>query len=407
MRRNWKAKLATALLALPLLVWLALSLDWSSLSGSSVGGGSLVAGAHSQRTLSLSSSEDRLPAAPKDDEKAKLSSIVQLQPPQSQGDHSHPQGVARGSPKIKEAKKSKPAPSQASSPKSRSKSKAKKQSALMALKKRFPRIMIVGFGKTGTKALFEVLKMHPKLHGPTQEKRFFSDHYNKGLLYYLKSLPEPSPGGYVVEKSPDYILDDPVALRILASLKSLKIGTSELRFVVMLRDPIDRAMSEYLEWNINRKNGGHEALPPFHVMAVHAENQTVNSKQPFIRASNYAKYISRWLGYFSRNQTCFVDGDLFVQDPFSVVHELESCLRLRPFFSSENFVYESKRGFYCFKSSKNQTAPYCMNGSKGRKHPDISSGVLTSLKNYFRPLDAKLLPLIGREMQWQRSEQQT
>ena len=269
------------------------------------------------------------------------------------------------------------------------------------ISRRFPRIIIVGFGKTGTRALFDTLKMHPDVSGPTKEQRFFSDHYDKGLLSYLHSLPNPPPGGVVVEKSPDYILDDPVASRILESTQNLGVSASKLRFVVMLRDPVDRAMSEYLEWSINRLRAGGKRLPPFHEMAVHKSNGTINDKQPFIRASNYAKYIERWFRFFGKNQTCFVDGDMFVQDPYMVIHELEGCLGLREHFKSGHFVYESKRGFYCFKSFVNQAKSHCMNSTKGRKHPDIPPKVLARLKEYYRPLDARLLPLTGRLMQWQ------
>lgn len=269
--------------------------------------------------------------------------------------------------------------------------------------KRFPRIMIIGFGKTGTRALFDTLKMHPDLLGPIKEPRFFSDYYDKGLFSYLNYLPEPTVGGFIIEKSPDYITDELTPSRILASAKELKINPGKLRFVVMLRDPIDRAMSEYLEWKLARQHNGKEKLPPFHVMSIHSRNGTVDGSQPFIRFSNYAIYIKHWFEYFNKTQTCFVDGDRFVTDPYSEIHLLESCLKLKPYFSSDNFVYEAKRGFYCFRSSKNQTEPRCMNSSKGRKHPDIPDKVLANLLKFYQPLDAQLLQLTGRLMQWQQS----
>ena len=268
------------------------------------------------------------------------------------------------------------------------------------LVQRFPRIMIIGFGKAGTRALFDVLKMHPHVLGPRTEKRFFSDHYEKGLRSYLASMPEPGPGCVVAEKSPDYIIDDPVPGRIVSSMKRLGIRAEQVKFVIVLRDPIDRAMSEYLEWQISRRASRHEKLPPFHTMALR-QNHTVNTDQPFLRTSNYARFIKRWLHYFNRTQTCFVDGDKFVKDPFSEVHLLESCLELRPFFTPAHFVYESKRGFYCFKASINQTEPYCMNSSKGRKHPVIPERVLTALNKHYQQFDSELQSLTGRAMQWQ------
>ena len=65
-----------------------------------------------------------------------------------------------------------------------------------SLSKPFPRYMIVGFGKSGTRALYNALRMHPQLNGPGSEERFFSLMYGEGLANYLNSFPAPPAGGY-------------------------------------------------------------------------------------------------------------------------------------------------------------------------------------------------------------------
>ena len=264
---------------------------------------------------------------------------------------------------------------------------------IQLLRKRFPRIMIIGFGKTGTRALFELLKLRPDIRGPKVEKRFFSDHYEKGLRSYLYSLPEASQDGWVIEKSPDYIIDDYVPFRISTSASVLKIKPETLKFIVVLRDPIDRAMSEYLEWKVARKG----KLPPFHSMVM-LKNGSLNNNQPFIRASNYTRYIKRWFEYFDKNQTCFVDGDRFSKDPYLEAHILEQCLGIKPYFAKNNFIYNSKRGFYCFTSSQQQLL--CMNRSKGRKHPVIPPVVFEKLQKHYFPVYNEIFDLTGRQMQW-------
>ncbi len=42
----------------------------------------------------------------------------------------------------------------------------------------FPQVFIIGFAKTGTKALYEALKLHPQLSGPPKEMRYFTAHFN-------------------------------------------------------------------------------------------------------------------------------------------------------------------------------------------------------------------------------------
>lgn len=272
------------------------------------------------------------------------------------------------------------------------------------MSQQFPKVMIIGFGKAGTRALFDVLKMHPALTGPYVEKRFFSDHYENGLRSYLNSLPKPRSGEYVVEKSPNYITHPQAPERILSSAKILGIRADRLKFVVVLRDPIDRAVSQYLEWQVSRRRNKKQKLLPFSVMALN-QNKTVNIDQPFLKHSNYARFIKQWFLYFNRSQTCFVDGDMFAEDPYSEVHLLESCLSLHPFFTPEHFVFNSNKGFYCFKASVNQTVPHCMGAGKGRKHPNIPEKVLNVLQEHYQKFDAELQALTGRTMLWQKPQQ--
>ena len=261
------------------------------------------------------------------------------------------------------------------------------------LVKRFPKYMIIGFGKAGTRALYEALKLHPSLSGPQAERRYFSRYYSKGLSSYLTHLPDPPPGGFTIEKSPDYITDPETPKRIVETAKMIGIDSSSLKFIVVLRNPIDRAMSEYLEWNIQHKLHHQPLLQPFSRMVLTTTGE-VNSSVLFLNSSCYAQHILNWLQMFSQDQMCYVDGDRFISNPYEEVHILEQCLGLRQFFTRNNFVYQQQRGFYCFHvGGKN----LCMGKSKGRRHPSIPQGVLAKLKVFFHPWNDQLLELTGRK----------
>ena len=267
------------------------------------------------------------------------------------------------------------------------------------LLKRFPHVMIIGFGKAGTKALYEALKLHPQLSGPYKEQRFFSQHYSIGLNKYLRSLPDPPKGGYNSEKSPDYIIVPEAPKRIKSAASLAGVGMQSLKFVVVLRDPVDRAMSEYIEWNILRKTLNRPRLAPFEEMVV-GKGGDVDSSQPFINASCYAYHIHNWLKHFSQDQMCYVDGDRFVTDPLKEVHQLEECLQLDHYFDEVNFVYDAAKGFYCFQGKNPASNSVCMNKSKGRKHPAIAQDVEKKLRSYFQSWDDHLPELIGRPVSW-------
>ena len=261
------------------------------------------------------------------------------------------------------------------------------------LVKRFPKYMIIGFGKAGTKALYEALKLHPSLSGPLAERRYFSRYYSKGLWSYLIHLPDPPPRGFTIEKSPDYITNPEAPNRIVKTAKMIGINSSSLRFIVVLRNPIDRAMSEYLEWDIQHRLHHQPLLPSFSRMVVTTTGE-VNSSVLFLNSSCYAQHILNWLQVFSQEQMCFVDGDRFISNPYEEVHILEQCMGIREFFTQDNFVYQPQRGFYCFLARRMQV---CMNASKGRRHPDIPQPIHMKLKRFFHPWNEQLFNLTRRE----------
>ena len=263
------------------------------------------------------------------------------------------------------------------------------------LKDRFPHFMIIGFGKAGTRALYDALRLHPQLAGPRQEERFFSRKYGKGLSKYLSSFPVKPDGGYLMEKSPDYILEPRVPARIKSAAKQAGRKPEDLKFVVITRNPIDRAMSEYLEWAIQRRVSNLPKLPPFDDMVF--KDGVLHTEQPFINASCYKYHITSWLKAFDQSQMCYVDGDAFVERPLQQVQMLESCMGLEPFFSEDHFVLNQKSGFYCFKTGEDTR---CMGKAKGRPHPQIAESVRTRLVEYFQQCNAHLTQHTGFEIRY-------
>lgn len=269
----------------------------------------------------------------------------------------------------------------------------------------FPRIIIIGFGKSGTRALYDALLMHPQLQGPKREVRYFDTHYDKGLTWYLQQMPSVDGGVSVMEKSPSYIIHPISAQRLLETVKELQIDLHTLKFVVMVRDPIQRAVSEYLEWNVlrlylSRNTPRHPSLlPPFDKMVYDKSGQIDLGGVPVLNASVYSFHLSNWIHYFPPSQLCIVDGDNFAKDPYQEVHSLESCLGLKRFFTEQNFVYVPDRGFYCFQESSHSRL-LCENRSKGRPHPPLPEQVLMDLKKAYKPYNEQLQKLTNRSYSW-------
>ena len=270
----------------------------------------------------------------------------------------------------------------------------------------FPRIIIIGFGKSGTRALYDALLMHPQLRGPKTEVRYFDTYYDKGLNWYLAQMPSVEDGVVVMEKSPSYIIHPISAQRLLETVEKLHVDPDTLKFVVMVRDPIQRAVSEYLEWQVlrllqHKRNPlqHYNTLPPFAKMVYDKSGHIDLAGAILLNTSVYSFHLSNWIHYFSPSQMCIVDGDNFVKRPYEEVHSLESCLGLRRFFTTQNFVYVPQRGFYCFRESSH-SALQCENQSKGRAHPPLPKQVVVDLEKAYQPYNEQLQKMTNRNYSW-------
>ena len=107
---------------------------------------------------------------------------------------------------------------------------------------RLPTFLHIGPGKTGSTWLHEVLSLHPQVYlSPAKDLYFFSRYYGRGVEWYGSQFAHaPRDVPVVGEVCPDYLLTSEAAGRIRATLGP------DVKLMVTLRDPIDRAFSSYL-----------------------------------------------------------------------------------------------------------------------------------------------------------------
>ena len=150
-----------------------------------------------------------------------------------------------------------------------------------SLARRFPHIIIIGFGKAGTRALYQMIRMHPDIVGPSNEIRFFSnnENYERGLPFYIGQLPSTEASQKTIVKSPDYIISPVAATRLKKALSHCHRSSKDIKFIVVFRDPFKRAVSEYLQWKIKLFKGWRKTLPPFEKLCVKKSGQINNQNK--------------------------------------------------------------------------------------------------------------------------------
>ncbi|XP_055631575.1 heparan sulfate glucosamine 3-O-sulfotransferase 1 isoform X2 [Toxorhynchites rutilus septentrionalis] len=267
--------------------------------------------------------------------------------------------------------------------------------------RRLPQCLIIGVRKCGTRALLEMLYLHPRIQKAAGEIHFFDrdENYLKGLEWYRKKMPYSFRGQITIEKSPSYFVMPEVPERVRAMNVAVKL-------LLIVREPVTRAISDYTQL---RSHAATASLPQqqtlsstsplsrsFEELAI-LPNGTINESYRPLAISQYHVYVHRWLEVFPREQLLVVNGDLLIEDPVSQLRRIEDFLGLEPRIGSKNFYFNETKGFYCLR---NDTGDKCLRETKGRKHPRVDPMVVSKLRKFFVEPNQKFYELVGEDLGW-------
>ncbi len=202
-------------------------------------------------------------------------------------------------------------------------------------------------------------------------------------------MPPTLDGQLTMEKTPSYFVTKGVPARIAQM-------SPTIRLVVVVRDPVTRAVSDYTQALSKRTD-----LRPFAEMAFQ-DNSTglVDTSWGAIRIGVYAKHLERWLQYFPLSQFHFVNGEKLITDPAGEMSRVQGFLGLKPVISEKHFYFNATKGFPCLKKPEGSGNPHCLGKTKGRTHPDIPASVLQRLRYFFRPFNQKFYQMVGQDFGW-------
>ncbi|MCB2213186.1 sulfotransferase domain-containing protein [bacterium] len=203
---------------------------------------------------------------------------------------------------------------------------------------RFPDFVIIGAQRAGTTSLFNILSGHPSVtQSVVKEVHFFDLNYDKGLEWYKSHFPiyrwvRYGPKHRWGEASPYYLFEPRVPERMHQALPKVKL-------VVLLRNPIDRAYSDYQR----QVQLGQEPLSFEDALAAEgkrthgeAERMLKNpayvsidyQRYAYIERGMYTKQLERWLKLYSRDQMMIIPAERFFLHMPEVLDEVISFLDL-------------------------------------------------------------------------------
>ncbi len=205
------------------------------------------------------------------------------------------------------------------------------------MNKKKPNLFILGVAKSGTTTLADSLRQHPNIFiTPWKEPTYFSsdNNYAHGMNWYLDNF-FPNSGSYLYrgDASPSYLyFSEKVARRIQTDLSG-----ESLKFIIIFRNPIDRAYSHYWH-NVNR--GLHERLTFEEALRAESERLRSNDKElndlgriryAYISAGLYVKQVKSFWNFFPKeNFLMLLNEDLYRQNYSQTMSAVQSFLQIFP-----------------------------------------------------------------------------
>ncbi|MBA2558618.1 MAG: sulfotransferase, partial [Propionibacteriales bacterium] len=179
--------------------------------------------------------------------------------------------------------------------------------------------VILGAQKSASTYLHRCLAEHPQVEMPSGESRHFEDpYYARGAPAELSALFGPRAESIRRGiKRPDYLARPAVAGRLAHHLPTA-------RLLVVLREPIGRAVSAYFDY----VRLGFAPLEHVDDAFEHLLDDSMQRRYPrvgdVLDYGLYGKHLSRYLGVFPRSQLLVLVQDEVVADP---LRELGSVFR--------------------------------------------------------------------------------
>lgn len=248
---------------------------------------------------------------------------------------------------------------------------------------RKPDFLILGAQKAGTTSLFRYISDYAgNFAAPARKEiQFFTDHYEKGMDYYCAHFPMFSRENKTGEASPTYLFYHKCPQRIHRCLPQVK-------FIVMLRNPVERAYSHYNFLNLTDRSVGQDPLS--FDQAVRTEEQRFHveensaffyeyKKHSYKARGRYSEQLKRWLEYFPMERFLIIESDQLKFRPKQTLEKIFEFLGLQfnSRFADANFTRYNEN-----------------------LYTEMPDATRRYLEDYFRPYNEQLFELLGRRFDW-------
>lgn len=186
----------------------------------------------------------------------------------------------------------------------------------------YPDFLVIGAEKAGTTWLYEILRQHPDVFMPDAKELHFFNKYDSnlierdnfsrlGLEWYEAFFAHAQPSKIIGEATPMYLCDTDACQRIRATVP-------DVRLLISLRNPIDRAFSHYQM----ARSKGHVTVP--------LETLERSNYAFVLERGLYAEQIDRWLDHFPKKQIHIVIFEDMMAHPYEALAGIARHIGIEP-----------------------------------------------------------------------------
>ena len=181
------------------------------------------------------------------------------------------------------------------------------------VQKKQPGAIVIGAPKAGTTTLCDSLARHPDVYMyPKKETHFYNTYYHsRGLKWYYSLFKDAPNEKLIMEGTPDYAMSN----HVHETIPRIKQNNPETKLIYMVRDPIERIESHYIQMLSN-----HRKI---------IDQKTAFQQWPeIIDSSKYTYIMEEILEHFPKEQVFVIFLDEYSKNKRTIHKEVSQFLKV-------------------------------------------------------------------------------
>jgi len=253
-----------------------------------------------------------------------------------------------------------------------------------------PDFIVIGAKRCGTTSLYHYLGLHPCIKRSSHDHLgFFDDNFRLGINWYKSYFPTVFTKYYVKSCEKYFMTYDVTATYIRRPWSATNILKTlpNIKLLVILRNPIDRAYSDYNDRENSRKtNITFEDTIKEEIKMLEKEANETGSREydasimqkSVLAKGFYADQLKTWFNLFPKENILILLTEDFSINPNKTFEEISNFLKL-PNYNIKNF-------------EKKNVGKYQKMNPETRKF----------LINYYKPYNEQLYKIVEKNFNWDK-----